>query len=45
MHIFPGTLQTLRGNEVLALKKMGGTMYDKYEDVVKLLDPDLAISK
>lgn len=40
MNISPGTLQTLRINGTLPYKKVGGTMFYRYEDVVKLLTSD-----
>ena len=36
--ISPGTLQNLRINGTLAYSKMGGMMYYRYEDIVKLLE-------
>jgi hypothetical protein len=36
MGLKPGTLQNLRKNETIAFKKIGGTIYYKYEDVERL---------
>jgi hypothetical protein len=36
--ISPGTLQTLRINGTLAYSKVGGMMYYRYRDIMKLLE-------
>jgi hypothetical protein len=36
--ISPGTLQTLRINGTLAYSKIGGMMYYRYRDIMKLLE-------
>ena len=38
LNISPGTLQNLRINGTLSYTKIGGTMYYKYEDIVKMLE-------
>ncbi|WP_207421810.1 helix-turn-helix domain-containing protein [Desertivirga brevis] len=38
LKISPGTLQNLRVNGTLAYTKIGGLMYYKYEDVIRLLE-------
>lgn len=38
LKISPGTLQTLRINGTLRFAKVGGIMFYKYEDIVRLLD-------
>ena len=36
LNISPGTLQTLRVNGTLPYKKVGGIIYYKYDDILKL---------
>lgn len=36
--ISPGTLQNLRINGTLAYSKVGGMMYYRYQDIIKLLE-------
>ena len=38
LKISPGTLQTLRVNGTLNFTKVGGILYYKYEDILKLLE-------
>jgi hypothetical protein len=38
LNISAGTLQTLRINGILTYSKIGGIIYYKYEDIVKLLE-------
>lgn len=38
LKISPGTLQNLRVNGTLAYTKIGGLMYYKYDDVIRLLE-------
>ena len=38
LHISPGTLQNMRINGSLRFSKVGGIVYYKYEDVVKMLE-------
>ncbi|WP_426667068.1 helix-turn-helix domain-containing protein [Mucilaginibacter sp. McL0603] len=38
LKISPGTLQNLRVNGTLQFTKIGGIMYYKYEDIVKVLE-------
>jgi hypothetical protein len=38
LNISPGTLQNLRVNGTLRYTKIGGLMYYKYEDIIKLLE-------
>ena len=38
LKISPGTLQTFRVNGSLPFTKIGGTMYYKYEDIMKLFE-------
>ena len=38
LKISPGTLQNLRVNRVLSYTKIGGIIYYKYEDIIKVLE-------
>lgn len=38
LNISPGTLQTLRINRTLRSTKVGGSLYYKYEDILKMLE-------
>jgi len=38
LNISPGTLQNLRINGTLSYYKIGGIIYYKYEDIVKMLE-------
>lgn len=38
LNISPGTLQNLRINGALSYNKIGGTIYYKYEDIIKMLE-------
>lgn len=38
LRISPGTLQNLRVNGTLGFTKIGGIMYYKYEDIVKMME-------
>lgn len=38
LKISPGTLQNLRINNTLKYKRIGGIIYYKYEDIVKMLN-------
>ncbi|WP_429050529.1 helix-turn-helix domain-containing protein [Chitinophaga sp. W3I9] len=38
MGISEGTLQNMRNNGTLAHRKVGGLMYYKYSDILKLMD-------
>ena len=38
LKISPGTLQNLRINGILKYKRIGGTIYYNYEDIVKMLE-------
>ncbi len=38
LRISPGTLQTLRVNGTLSYTKIGGILYYKHEDILKLLE-------
>ena len=38
LSISPGTLQCLRDNGTLKFNKVGGLMYYRYEDILKLLE-------
>ncbi|HEY9560040.1 MAG TPA: helix-turn-helix domain-containing protein [Anseongella sp.] len=38
LNISPGTLQTLRINGTLRSTKVGGSLYYKYEDILKVLE-------
>jgi hypothetical protein len=38
LKISPGTLQNLRVNGTLSFTKIGGIIYYKYEDIVKVLE-------
>ena len=38
LRISPGTLQNLRANGTLGFTKIGGILYYKYEDIVKMMD-------
>ena len=38
LRVRPATLQNLRKNKTLTFKKIGGTLYYKYEDVKGLLE-------
>jgi hypothetical protein len=38
LQISPGTLQNLRVNGTLRYTKVGGVLYYKYEDILKLLE-------
>lgn len=39
LKISPGTLQNLRVNGTLPFTKVGGIIYYKYEDIMKIFDP------
>lgn len=38
LKISPGTLQNLRVNGMLTFTKIGGIMYYKYEDILKMME-------
>ena len=38
LRISPGTLQNLRVNGTLGFTKIGGIIYYKYEDIIKMMD-------
>jgi hypothetical protein len=38
LRISPGTLQNLRVNGTLGYTKIGGIIYYKYDDIVKMMD-------
>lgn len=38
LRISPGTLQNLRVNGTLGFTKIGGILYYKYEDIVKMME-------
>ena len=38
LKISPGTLQNLRVNGTLEFTKIGGIIYYKYEDIIKMMD-------
>lgn len=38
LRISPGTLQNLRVNGTLGFTKIGGIMYYKYEDILKMME-------
>ncbi|MBA4145961.1 MAG: DNA-binding protein [Cytophaga sp.] len=38
LHVSPGTLQNMRLNGSLRFSKVGGIVYYKYDDVVKMLE-------
>ena len=38
LRISPGTLQNLRVNGTLTFTKIGGIMYYKYEDILKMME-------
>ena len=38
LNISPGTLQNLRVNGILRYTKIGGLLYYKHEDIIKLLE-------
>jgi hypothetical protein len=38
LKISPGTLQNLRVNGTLSFTKIGGILYYKYEDIIKVLE-------
>ncbi|PZR26806.1 MAG: DNA-binding protein, partial [Azospira oryzae] len=38
LHVSPGTLQNMRTNGSLRFSKVGGIVYYKYDDVVKMLE-------
>lgn len=38
LKISPGTLQNLRVNGTLTFSKIGGIMYYKYEDILKMME-------
>ena len=37
LRLTPGTIQNLRKNETIHSKKVGGTLYYRYEDIEKIL--------
>lgn len=45
LSISPGTLQSLRDNGTLKFNKVGGLMYYRYEDILKLLEGKQKSSK
>lgn len=38
LNVSPGTLQTLRVNGTLRFTKIGGSLYYKHKDIIKLLE-------
>jgi len=42
LKISPGTLQNLRVNDTLRFTKIGGILYYKYEDIVRVLEGEPA---
>jgi hypothetical protein len=40
LNISPGTLQTLRVNGTLTFTKIGGSLYYKREDIIRILEGD-----
>ncbi|OAQ42396.1 transcriptional regulator [Pedobacter psychrophilus] len=40
LNISPGTLQTLRINGTLQFTKIGGSLYYKYSDIIRLFETD-----
>lgn len=41
LNVSPGTLQTLRINGTLRSTKVGGSLYYKYEDILKVLEENV----